>query len=168
MTTKALQTSDKEERTVVPDTLSDVSTVAHVRETNGETVIDFDIAANTDYEVQSCVIVDDQDRVVEAAVRFGRIEERDHLGIGRSILSTAWGTMVSDATNGSEVVKSDLSDFSHIVPHLRIERMNIEESGRTPLTLEQFADVVNELATLVGTVLRGDDKTIDQKIDSYL
>ena len=147
--------------------LNTVAANLDISEHDGERVIDFDIAANTDYEVQSCVMVDENDRVVEAAVRFGRVEERDHLGIGKPILASAWSNMVSEVTS-VEAVEGDLSDFSHIVPHLRVQRENVEEHGLETLSLGAFASVVAELAGLTETVLRGDDRTIDNEIDAYL
>ena len=108
--------------------LSTVASNLDISEHGDERVIDFDIAANTDYEIQSCVIVDEDDRVIEAVVRFGRVEERPELGIDKSILYPAWANMVSDATN-VEAVEGDLSDFSHIVPHLRVCRENVEKYG---------------------------------------
>ena len=78
--------------------LSTVASNLDICELGDERVIDFDIAANTEYEIQSCVIVDEDDRVIEAVVRFGRVEERPELGIDKSILYPAWANMVSDAT----------------------------------------------------------------------
>jgi hypothetical protein len=147
--------------------LNTVAANLDISEHDGERVIDFDIAANTDYEIQSCVMVDENGRVVEAAVRFGRVEERPELGIGKSILASAWANMVSEAT-GAEAVEGDLSDFSHVVPHLRVHRENVEEYGLETLSLDEFASVVAELADLTENVLRGDDSTIDSEIDAYL
>lgn len=147
--------------------LNTVAANLDISEHDGERVIDFDIAANTDYEIQSCVMVDENDRVVEAAVRFGRVEERPELGIGKPILVSAWANMVSEATD-AEAVEGDLSDFSHIVPHLRVQRENVEEYGLETLSLDEFASVVAELADLTENVLRGDDSTIDNEIDAYL
>lgn len=147
--------------------LNTVAANLDISEHDGERVIDFDIAANTDYEIQSCVMVDENDRVVEAAVRFGRVEERPELGIGKGILVSAWANMVSETTD-AEAVEGDLSDFSHIVPHLRVQRENVEEYGLETLSLDEFASVVAELADLTENVLRGDDSTIDNEIDAYL
>jgi hypothetical protein len=147
--------------------LNTVAADLDISEHAGERVIDFDIAANTDYEIQSCVMVDENDRVVEAAVRFGRVEGRPELGIGKPILASAWANMVSEAA-GAEAVDGDLSDFSHIVPHLRVHRENVEEYGLETLSLDEFASVVAELADLTETVLRGDESTIDSEIDAYL
>jgi hypothetical protein len=147
--------------------LNTVAADLDISEHDGERVIDFDIAANTDYEIQSCVMVDEDNRVVEAAVRFGRVEERDHLGIGKPILASAWSNMVSKVA-GAEAVEGDLSDFSHIVPHLRVQRENVEEYDCETLSLDSFASVVTELADLTEAVLRGDDRTIDNEIDAYL
>jgi hypothetical protein len=66
--------------------LSTVASNLDICELGDERVIDFDIAANTDYEIQSCVIVDEDDRVIEAVVRFGRVEERPELGIDKNPL----------------------------------------------------------------------------------
>jgi len=147
--------------------LNTVAANLDISEHDGERVIDFDIAANTDYEIQSCVMVDENDRVVEAAVRFGRVEERPELGIGKPILASAWANMVSETTD-AEAVEGDLSDFSHIVPHLRVHRENVEEYGLETLSLDEFASVVAELADLTENVLRGDDSTIENEIDAYL
>jgi hypothetical protein len=75
--------------------------------------------------------------------------------------------MVSEATN-VEAVEGDLSDFSHIVPHLRVRRESVEKYGLETLSLDAFVTVVAELADLVEDILRGDDKTIDSQIDAYL
>jgi hypothetical protein len=147
--------------------LNTVAANVDISEHDGERVIDFDIAANTDYEIQSCVMVDEDDRVVEAAVRFGRVDERPDLGIGTPILGRAWDSMVAEATD-ADAVEGDLSDFSHTVPHLRVRRENVEEYDIKTLSLDAFASVVAELADLVGHVLRGDDSTIDSEIDAYL
>lgn len=147
--------------------LSTVATNVDTTTHDGERVIDFDIAANTDYEIQSCVMVDEDGRVVEAAVRFGRVEERPELGIGKPILATAWANMVDGATD-APAIEGDLSDFTHVVPHLRVERANVEQYGVETVTLDEFASVVAELADLVADVLRGDDSTIDAEIDAYL
>ena len=147
--------------------LNTVAATLDISEHDGERVIDFDIDANTDYEIQSCVMVDKNDRVVEAAVRFGRVEERPELGIGKPILASAWANMVADATD-ADAVEGDLSDFGHIVPHLRVRRENVEAYGVETLSLDAFASVVAELAELTETVLRGDDSTIDSEIDAYL
>jgi hypothetical protein len=147
--------------------LSTVASNLDICELGDERVIDFDIAANTDYEVQSCVIVDEDDRVVEAVVRFGRVEERPELFIDKSVLYPAWVNMVSAATN-VEAVEGDLSDFSHIVPHLRVRREGVEKYGLETLSLDAFVNVVAELADLTEDILRGDDKTIDSQIDAYL
>jgi hypothetical protein len=71
------------------------------------------------------------------------------------------------ATN-LEAVEGDLSDFSHIVPHLRVRRENVEKYGLETLSLDAFVTVVAELADLTEDILRGDDKTIDSQIDDYL
>ena len=65
-------------------------------------------------------------------------------------------------------VEGDLSDFSHIVPHLRVHRENVEKYGLETLSLDAFVTVVAELADLSEDILRGDDKTIDSQIDAYL
>ena len=152
--------------------LSTVAADLDISEHDSERVIDFDIAANTDYEIQSCVMVDEDDRVIEAAVRFGRVEERPELGIGKPILARAWTAMVQEATGfdllGPTAIEADISDFSHIVPHLRVQRENVEEYGLETLSLDAFASVVAELAELVENTLRGDDRTIDSEIDAYL
>jgi hypothetical protein len=152
--------------------LTQVATSVDEFELNGDRAIDFDIAANTDYEIQSRVIVDDDDQVVEAAVRFGRIEERPDLGIGTPILARAWTAMVQEATGYDRLdptaIVADLSDFGHTVPHLRVERENVETYGLDTLSLDAFAAAVTELATLAEDVLRGDDRTIDTQIDDYL
>lgn len=147
--------------------LNTIATNVDVREVDGDEVIDFDIDANTDYEIQSCVIVDENDRVVEAAVRFGRVEEQAEIGVGKPILASAWANMVAEAAP-AEAVEGDLSDFEHIVPHLRVERPNVEEYGLETMIAEQFAEAVAELAGLVEDVLRGEADTVDQEIDAYL
>ena len=147
--------------------LSTIALNLDICELGDERVIDFDIDANTDYEIQSCVIVDEDDRVIEAVVRFGRVEERPDLCIDKSILYPAWVNMVSEATE-VEAVEADLSDFSHIVPHLRVRRESVEKYGLETLSLDAFATVVAELADLTEDILRGDDKTIDSQIDAYL
>lgn len=134
---------------------------------NGERVIDFDIDANSDYEIQSCVMVDDDNQVVEAAVRFGRVAERADLGIGKPILDSAWTTMVNEHTD-ADAIEADLSDFTHLVPHLRVDRENVEDYGVETVSLDEFATLVNQLAEVVENVLRGDDSTIDNEIDAYL
>lgn len=153
-------------------TLNAVATNVDITDVGGEQIVDFDIEANTDYEIQSCVMVDEDDNVVEAAVRFGRVEERPELGIGKPILYSAWTSMVQDAT-GFDVLEptaleADMSDFSHIVPHLRIERENVEVYGCDTLTIDEFTSTVSELAELVEGVFRADDRTINRKIDDYL
>ncbi|GGL55282.1 hypothetical protein [Halocalculus aciditolerans] len=132
-----------------------------------ERIIDFDIDANTDYEIQSCVMVDNDDRVVEAAVRFGKVEEREDLGIGKSLIGRAWTFMVEEQTT-LDVVEADLSDFSAIVPHLRVNRDNVEEYGLETLTLDEFADIVAALADLVENVLRGHGRSVNPRFDDYL
>lgn len=153
-------------------TTTQLNTVAEnidISEHDTERVIDFDIAANTDYEIQSCVMVDENNRVVEAAVRFGRIEERPDLGLGKPLLASAWTTAVREATNtDSPAIEGDLSDFTHIVPHLRVHRENVEDYGCETLTLDEFASAVEELAAFAGDILRGDDDTLDSEIDAYL
>lgn len=147
--------------------LSGAATNVDVRDVEDTTVVDFDIDANSDYEIQSCAVVRDG-AVIEAAVRFGRVEAREDLGLGPSLLASAWHGMVEDVLGRVEAVEADLSDFGHTVPHLRIERENVEEYGLETLTEEEFAAAVAELADLVETVLRGDDATLDREIDQYL
>ena len=149
--------------------LTEVAT--NVDETNvgGETVIDFDIAANEDYEVQSCVMVNDENEVVEAAVRFGRVEEQPEIGVGVPILNTAWISMVQETTGldklGPTALEADMSDFDHIVPHLRVERENVETYDCETLDLCEFVSSVAELSALVERVFRGDT---DNEIDEWL
>ncbi|MCF2165428.1 hypothetical protein [Halobacterium salinarum] len=149
--------------------LQTAATNLDTRSVDNETVIDFDIDANTDYEIQSSVVVDEDNNVVEAAVRFGRIEERPDLGLGKPLLASAWTTAVRNATaTDSPAIEGDLSDFTHIVPHLRVHRENVEDYDCETLTLDEFASAVEDLATFTSDVLRGDDDTIDQEIDAYL
>jgi len=153
-------------------TLESVATNIDVTEVGGEEIVDFDIVANSDYEIQSCVMVDENDRVVEAVVRFGRVEERPDLGIGTRILADAFRTAAQEATGYDRLdptaIEADMSDFDHIVPHLRVERENVETYDCETLTIDAFADAVAELAAFVGDVLRADDETIDAEIDAYL
>ncbi|KAB7518808.1 hypothetical protein [Halosegnis rubeus] len=149
-------------------TLQSVAANVDERTVGNERVIDFDIDANTDYEIQSCVMVDDDDRVVEAAVRFGRVEERPELGIGASILSSAWSRVTMEEIGDMPAIEADMSDFQHTVPHLRVNRENVEEFGCETLSLDAFADLVATLAEFVSGVLRADDATIDAEIDNYL
>lgn len=135
----------------------------------GETVIDFDIVANEDYEIQSAVMVDDDNRVVEAAVRFGRVEEKTDIGVNHSILNNAWINMVKETTGFDRLeptaLEADMSDFEHIVPHLRVERENVETYDCETLTLSEFVSAVAELSALVERVFRGDT---DNEIDEWL
>ena len=151
------------------DELTDVATNVDEFELNGDQAIDFDIAANEDYEVQSRVIVDDDNNVIEAAVRFGRIEEQPEIGVGKPIMASAWTSMVQEANGFDQVepttLEADLSDFSHIVPHLRVKRENVETYDCETLTLSEFVGAVAELGTLVERVFRGDT---DRHIDDYL
>lgn len=151
------------------DELTDAAANVDITDVNGEQVIDFDIDANEDYEIQSCVMVNDDNEVVEAVVRFGRIEEQPDIGVGKPVLHSAWMSMVQDAT-GFDVLdptalEADLSDFKHIVPHLRVERENVEKYDCDTLTLSEFVSVVVELSALVERVFRGDT---DNEIDEYL
>lgn len=148
-------------------TLSGAATNIDTRSVEDTTVVDFDIDANSDYEIQSCAVVRDGE-VIEAAVRFGRVEPREDLGLGSSLLASAWAGMVNDAIGRVEAVEADLSHFQHTVPHLRIERENVEEYGLETLSEDEFAAAVEELAALVESVLRGDDETLDAEIDQYL
>jgi len=152
--------------------LAQVATNVDVTEVSGEEIVDFDIDANNDYEIQSCVMVDEDGQVVEAAVRFGRVEERDHLGIGVPILETAWVTAVVEATGvddlGRSALEADMSDFGHNVPHLRVERESVETYDSETLSIDEFAAALDTLAEFVEGVLRGDDTTIDAEIDDYL
>ncbi|MDS0280027.1 hypothetical protein NDI85_19770 [Halomicroarcula sp. S1AR25-4] len=156
----------------VTTALNSVATNVDTTEVGSEQIIDFDVEANDDYEIQSCVMVDENDRVVEAAVRFGRVETRPDLAIGESILHTAWVNMVAEMAGFDALdrtaLEADLSDFEHTVPHLRIVRENVEEFDCETLTADEFAAVVDELATLVSEVLRADDETIDAEIDQWL
>lgn len=136
------------------------------REVGTETVIDFDIDANNDYEIQSCAMVEGGE-VVEAAVRFGRVETNDDIGVGKPILYSAWQAMADD-TLGDVEYEADLSDFEHIVPHLRVRRENIEEYGATAMSVAEFVAAVKTLAGLVETVLRADTETMDAAIDEWL
>lgn len=149
--------------------LTDAATNVDITDLDDERVIDFDIDANDDYEIQSSVIVNDDNEVVEAAVRFGRIEEQPEIGVGTSILNTAWTNMVKEATGftqlGPTALEADLSDFDHIVPHLRIERENVETYDCETLDLSEFVEAVVELSALVERVFRGDT---DAHIDDYL
>lgn len=154
--------------------LTDVARNVDEQELNGDTVIDFDIAANSDYEIQCGVVVNDNDEVVEAAVRFGRVEEHPEIGVGHSIIYDAWINMVKDATAGlsyrdDSAVEADLSDFQHIVPHLKVgPREDIEEFGLDTLTLDELVTAVVKLSALVERVFRGDVRTIDREIDDWL
>jgi len=65
-------------------------------------------------------------------------------------------------------IEADMSDFQHTVPHLRVNRENVEEFGCETLSLDAFADLVATLAEFVSGVLRADDATIDAEIDNYL
>lgn len=152
----------------VTTTLQTAATNVDITEVGGERVIDFDIAANTDYEIQSCVMADEDGRVVEAAVRFGRVEERPELCIDEPILSSAWNEMVAQELGNLDAIEADLSDFGHNVPHLRVCREDVEEYGCETVDVETFVGAVETLAELVETVLRGDDRTIDAEIDAYL
>jgi len=151
------------------DELKNAATNVDITDVGGEQVIDFDIDANEDYEIQSCVMVNDDNEVVEAAVRFGRIEEQPDIGVGKPILHSAWISMVQDATGidrlGPTALEADLSDFSHIVPHLRIERENVETYDCETLTLSEFVEAVVELSALIERVFRGDT---DNEIDEWL
>ena len=149
--------------------LTNAATNVDISEIDGEEVIDFDIDANEDYEIQSCVMVNDDNEVVEAAVRFGRIEEQPEIGVGKPILNSAWISMVQEATGFDTLeptaLEADLSDFTHIVPHLRVERENVETYDCDTLTLSEFVGAVVELSALVEKVFRGDT---DAHIDDYL
>jgi len=138
-------------------------------EVGGEQVIDFDIAANSDYEIQSCVMVNDENEVIEAAVRFGRVEEQPDIGVGVPILESAWLAMVKEMTGFDTLeptaIEADMSDFEHVVPHLRIKRENVENFGCETLTLSEFVSAVAELSALVERVFRGDT---DNEIDEWL
>lgn len=151
------------------DELTNAATNVDITEIDGEEVIDFDIDANDDYEIQSCVMVNDDNEVVEAAVRFGRIEEQPEIGVGKPILYSAWISMVQEATGFDTLeptaLEADLSDFTHIVPHLRVERENVETYDCDTLTLSEFVGAVVELSALVEKVFRGDT---DAHIDDYL
>lgn len=142
-------------------------------EVGGETVIDFDIDANSEYEIQSCAMVEDGE-VVEAAVRFGRVETNEEIGVGTPILHNAWTAMVADTlgpspdAGGDTEYEADLSDFEHTVPHLRVRRENIEEHGLDAMTVAEFADAIETLADLVESVLRADARTMDATIDEWL
>ncbi len=149
--------------------LTEVADNVAERDVNGETVIDFDIAANEDYEIQSAVMVNDENEVVEAAVRFGRVEEKPEIGVGVPILNSAWVSMVQETTGFDTLeptaLEADMSDFEHVVPHLRIERENVETYDRETLTLCEFVSAVAELSALVERVFRGDT---DNEIDEWL
>lgn len=158
-------------QTTTSDALTRIESIAtdvHARHHDGGRIIDFDVDANNDYEVQSCVVTDENGRVVEAAVRFGRVEERPELYIKRAILQNAWQGMVSIAAGDVEAVEADLSDFGCLVPHLRVNCESVEEYDAETVTIDEFASIVAELAELTETVLRGDDDTIDREIDTYL
>lgn len=141
------------------------------RDVGEETIVDFDIAANTDYEIQSCVMVNDDNEVVEAVVRFGKVTIDDDDTIGRPLVNSAWTSMAEDVIGtspdhgGSTEYEADLSDFDHLVPHLRVRRPNVEECGMDTMTVEQFADAVDALAELVVDVLQADNPN---KIDEWL
>jgi len=147
------------------EALTDAATNVDEREVDGETVIDFDINANKDYRIQSSVIVDDNNDVIEAAVRFGRIEKKPEIGVGKPILYSAWSAMVRDTLGDVGAVEADLSDFQELVPHLRVDRERIEEYDRETVTLDEFVAGVVRLSTLVERVFRGDT---DNKIDEWL
>lgn len=151
------------------DELTNAATNVDITEIDGEEIIDFDIDANEDYEIQSCVMVNDDNEVVEAAVRFGRIEEQPEIGVGKPILNSAWISMVQETTGFDTLeptaLEADLSDFTHIVPHLRVERENVETYDCDTLTLSEFVAAVVELSALVEKVFRGDT---DAHIDDYL
>lgn len=151
------------------DELTDTASNVDITELDGEQVIDFDIDANDDYEIQSSVMVNDDNDVVEAAVRFGHIEEQPEIGVGAPILESAWVNMVSDVvgfdTLAPTALEADLSDFDHVVPHLRVARENVETYDCETLTLSAFVSSVVELSALVERVFRGDT---DAHIDEYL
>jgi len=147
----------------------DIADTVDERDIGGERVIDFDIDTNSDYEIQSSVALDDQDRVKEAAVRFGMVEERPDLNIDRGLLERAFSTKVRETAGGSkESVESDFSHFKRNVPHIRVERENVEEFGLEPPTADEFAETVQESAEFTEEILRGDDETIDNEIDRFL
>lgn len=149
--------------------LDNIATNVDITEVGGQQVIDFDIAANTDYEIQSCIMVNDDNDVVEAAVRFGRVEEQPEIGVGKPILYRAWISMVKEATGFDDLeqtaLEADLSDFKHLVPHLRVERENVEMYDLDTLSIGEFAEAVADLGRLVEDVFRGDT---DAHIDDYL
>lgn len=151
------------------DELTKAATNVDETEVGDETVIDFDIDANEDYEIQSCVMVNDDNEVVEAAVRFGRVEEKPDIGVGVPILNSAWVSMVQEATGfdqlGTTALEADMSDFEHIVPHFRIERENVEEHDCETLGLCEFVSSIVELSANVERVFRGDT---DSEIDEWL
>lgn len=139
---------------------------------DGERVIDFDLDANVDYEIGSSVVVDGDNRVVEAVVRFGRVEDRPELGIGGSIVGNAFQTAAREATGFDSfegaALEAGTGHFRQTVPHLRVLPESIDDYGAATLTLDEFAAAVDELAAFVDDVLRGDAETVDAEIDEYL
>lgn len=137
--------------------LDDIITVNDPQFFDGKVVVDFDFDVETDYEVQSGVVIEDG-RVAEAAVRFGRIPTYEDIGVGRPILADAWINMVHNHVKPDGEFEADLSDFGHNVPHFRVSDMDVDE----------FVRVVHELHELVETVFRSGEKAMDQQIDDYL
>ena len=150
------------------ENLTQIAEIKDEFEIDGDRAIDFDLGSN-DHRIKSRVIVDDDNKVVEAAVRFGKVEEKPDIGVGRPIIENAWINMVKEATGISSLqdsaLEADLSDFDYLVPHLRVGRENVEEYDCETLTLSEFVEAVVKLSTLVERVFRGDT---DRLIDDYL
>jgi hypothetical protein len=154
-----------------PAAFDSFATNVSPRDVGAETVIDFNVAANSDYEIQSCVMVNDDNEVVEAIVRFGKVTIDTDETIGLSLVNGAWSRMTEDIIGrspeggGDTEYEADLGDFDHLVPHLRVRRENIEEYGLDPMTVEEFADAVDALDKLVVDVFQADSPS---KIDAWL
>lgn len=151
----------------VKDKLEDVATITHETEHDGDTITDFEIGANSGYDID-CSIRTRDGSVVGGAVRFGEVPERPDAGIDAQLLNTAWIHMVEDAIDADDaVLEADMSDWSTPVPHLRIVSENIDEFGFDPIPIDEFVAGVITLSGQVERVFRCDQRHVS-RIDEWL
>lgn len=136
--------------------LSEFARNVDVTEVGGDKIVDFDIDANENYEIQSGAVVEDG-RVTEASVRFGRAPTYEDIHVDSGVLHTAWANMVNNVSPVGDY-EADLSHFGHDVPHFRVEDMDVCE----------FVRVVRELHTLVSAVFQSGVDAMDERIEEYL
>jgi len=130
--------------------LETVATEIDATDTDGQTVVDFDVdlAAEHDagHEVQSRVVVEDG-TIVDGTVRFGEAPLDEDAFVDVGFWNDVFAGLVADVADGR--YRARLSDFGRPVPHLCISEMDVETFAAA------LGDLVETLSTWYD--LRGEE-----------